>query len=143
LQDIRYAARTLSKNPVFAVVRGIDLALGIGANTAIFSVVENVLLRPRTLSSAGKPSANLEYLSAAGTARRNCPPGDYADWREQNASFLGDGRVRTTLAGVQFDRRRRAHSGVLGSYASAGLFPMLGIHLAAGHFFVPEGGSSG
>src|SRR5207248_385495 len=86
LQDIRYSFRTLSKNPGFAAVAVLTLALGIGANTAIFSVVENVLLRPLPYP---QPENLVQIWNTyqPQVPRAALSPGDYADWGEQNASF--------------------------------------------------------
>ncbi len=136
LQDIRYAARTLSKNPVFAAVAVLTLALGIGANTAIFSVVENVLLRPLPYPQPGN-LVELWNTYPPQVPRGGLSPGDYADWREQNSSFSEMGAYAQLSQGFNLTGEGEPQR-VLGCYASAGLFPMLGIHLAAGHFFVPE-----
>ncbi len=136
LQDIRYGIRTLGKNAGFTAVAVLTLALGIGANTAIFSVVENVLLRPLPYPQPG----NLvqiwnTYLPQA--PRAGLSPGDYADWRQQNASFSEMGGYAYISQGFNLTGEAEPQR-VLVSYASAGLFPLLGIQLAAGHYFVPE-----
>jgi putative ABC transport system permease protein len=135
-QDIRYGIRTLAKNPGFAAVAVMTLALGIGANTAIFSVVESVLLRPLPYP---QPESLVQiwntYLPQI--PQIGLSPGDYADWREQNVSFseMG-GYVRITqgfnLTGEGEPQR------VLTSYTTASLFPMLGARVVAGRWFVPE-----
>ena len=85
-QDIRYGIRTLAKNPGFTIVAVLTLALGIGANTAIFSVVQNVLLRPLPYP---EPDQLVEIFNTypPQVPRGGLSPGDYADWKQQNQSF--------------------------------------------------------
>jgi putative ABC transport system permease protein len=86
LQDLRYGLRTLRKSPSFTIVAIITLALGIGANTAIFSVVNAVLLRPlpyvepERLVAIGKTDARMPESDA-------CSYPDFFDWRERNQSL--------------------------------------------------------
>ena len=136
LQDIRYSIRTLSKNPGFTAVAVLTLALGIGANTAIFSVVENLLLRPLPYPQPGN-LVQIWNTYPPQVPRAALSPGDYADWRQQNASFSEMGGYAHISQGFNLTGEGEPQR-VLGSYASAGLFPLLGIHLAAGHYFVEE-----
>jgi putative ABC transport system permease protein len=126
----------LLKSPGFAAVAVLTLALGIGANTAIFSVVENVLLRPLPYP---QPESLVQIWNTypPQAPRAALSPGDYADWREQNASFSEMGGYAQISQGFNLTGEGEPQR-VLGSYASAGLFPMLAVHLAAGRYFVPE-----
>lgn len=136
LQDVRYSARTLCKHPGFAAVAVLTLALGIGANTAIFSVVENVLLRPLPYPHA-EDLVQIWNTYPPQAPRAPLSPGDYADWRQQNASFSEMGGYAQISQGFNLTGEGEPQR-VLGSYASAGLFPLLGIQLAAGHYFTVE-----
>src|SRR5258708_13041005 len=134
LRDIRYGVRSLARTPGFTAVAVLTLALGIGANTAIFSVVENVLLRPLPYP---QPENLVQIWNTyqPQVARAGLSPGDYADWREQNASFSEMGGYTQISQGFNLTGEGQPQR-VLGSYASASLFPMLGIKLAAGHYFL-------
>jgi putative ABC transport system permease protein len=136
LHDIRYSARTLLKSPGFAAVAVMTLALGIGANTAIFSVVENVLLRPLPYPQPGQ-LVQIWNTYPPQVPRGGLSPGDYADWREQNASFSAMGAYVQISQGFNLTEEGEPQR-VLVSYASAGLFPLLGTKLAAGRYFLPE-----
>src|SRR5215472_3395571 len=87
-QDVRFLVRMLAKNPGFTSIAVLTLALGIGAHTTIFSVIEAVLLRPLTYNNADR------LVSVASTWDRNgvttpysSSPPDFFDWRDQNRSF--------------------------------------------------------
>jgi putative ABC transport system permease protein len=135
VQDIRYGIRTLLKSSGFTVVAALTLALGIGANIAIFSMVQTVLLRPLPYP---RPDRLVEisnnYLPTA--PHLGLSPGDYADWRRQATTFSEMGAFDSIshgfnlIAGGQPER-------VQASYASASLFPMLGIHPVLGRSFLP------
>jgi putative ABC transport system permease protein len=135
-QDIRYALRSMTNNPGFTAVAVLTLALGIGANTAIFSVVENLLLRPLPYP---QPERLVEIWNTypPQVPKAGLSPGDYADWRRENASFSEMGAYATNSQGFNLsgdgDPQR-----VAAGYADSRLFPMLGIHAAAGRVFVPE-----
>jgi len=136
LQDIRYGVRTLAKNPGFTIVAVLTLALGIGANTAIFSVVESLLLR-------SLPYPHPEQLVQIwNTYPPQVPkgaltPGDYADWRRQNASFSEMGAYARNSQGFNLSGEGEPQR-IEAGYADSGLFPMLGVHPAAGRAFLPE-----
>jgi len=130
-QDIRYALLNLARHPAFAIVAGLTLALGIGANTAIYSVVDAVLLRPL-------PWPDNDRLVIIYGARGDQRTGgvaylDYKDWREQSKSFDELSVIRgqsVNLTGGETPER------VTGSFVTANLFRQLGASPMQGRLFL-------
>ena len=87
LQDLRFGARSLSRSPGFAAVALATLALGIGANTAIFSVVDAVLLRPLPFPSADRLVAVVQTMPSRGIRGNGASYLNYEDWRSRARSF--------------------------------------------------------
>jgi putative ABC transport system permease protein len=85
IKDIRYGVRSLLKRPGFTVVAIVTLALGIGANTAIFSVVNAVVLRPLPYAEPERLMTLWETMP--GSDQRSVAPGNFVDWRAQNKTF--------------------------------------------------------
>ena len=86
-QDVRYAIRNLLRQPGFAATAILTLALGIGATTAIFSVVNGVVLRPLPYEGADRIVALGNFFPKTGVRARNVSAPDFRDWRDQNRSF--------------------------------------------------------
>src|SRR5436190_2200927 len=89
LQDLRYAIRTLIHNPGFACVAVLALALGIGANTSIFTVVNSVLLQPLRFSKSEQLMVIRDRNLKAGFPQFSLSPGNYLGYRDNNHSFSG------------------------------------------------------
>jgi predicted permease len=125
LQDLRYGARMLRKNPGFTAIAVLTLALGIGANTAIFSVVDAVLLRPLPYNQPDRLVILSESSSPNDLATRSAvAPGNYLDWRDQNRVFAQV--VAADYPGFSLTGGDRAEH-VLGASISAGALGMLGL----------------
>src|SRR5712664_3012500 len=135
-QDIRYGIRTLAKNPGFTVVAVLTLALGIGANTAIFSVVQNVLLRPLPYPEPDK-LVEIWNTYPPQVPRAGLSPGDYADWCKQASSFSEMGGYAEISQGFNLTGEGEPQR-VQAGYASSSLLPMLGVRAVAGRLFTPE-----
>ncbi|HEX8775383.1 MAG TPA: ABC transporter permease [Pyrinomonadaceae bacterium] len=138
LQDIRYGLRVLLKQPGFTLVAIVALALGIGANTAIFSVVNAVLLRPLSFKEPERLVAVWEtnnQLSADMRNRNEVAPGNFLDWREQNQVFEQLAALvyaNANLSGV--DEPERIQSMLV----TTNLFQALGVQPLMGRAFLPE-----
>jgi len=87
LQDLRYGIRTLAKNPGFTIVAVLTLALGIGANTAIFSVVDAVLLRPLPYPQSERLFVVYQTLPQDPAQNTGVSYPNYLDWTQQNQAF--------------------------------------------------------
>jgi len=132
LQDLRYAFRLLTKSPGFAAIAIVTLGLGIGANTAIFTVVNAVLLRPlgfRDPSRLVIVAERTDYPTIS-TSYQN-----YVDWRDQSHSFEGFEATRLgtiTLTGAGEPERLNVRM------ATAPLFSLVGVNAILGRTFLPE-----
>ncbi len=132
LHDLRYALRMQLKNPGFTIVAVIALALGIGANTAIFSVVNTVLLRPLPYKDPGRLVMVWEDASKHGYPRDTPAAANYVDWRDQSQVFEGMSAIADesfNLTGAGDPERLE------GRRVSASLFPMLGVEPQIGRVF--------
>ena len=133
IQDLRYGTRTLLKSPGFTAVAVLTLALGIGANTAIFSVVDTLLLRPLPLKDPGRLVLVRDTQPGVDNAPASYP--EYLDWKERSKTFEALGAFFNTT----FSLTGKGEPEELPALRiSAGLFPMLGLFPAQGRGFRPE-----
>ena len=138
IQDLRYGIRMLARSPGFTVVAVITLALGIGANTAIFSVVNTVFLRPLPYPDADR----LVVINESSKPMLEGPVSypNFLDWQAQNqvfehmAAFQGEA---LTLVGVKVPESMPSLN------VSADFFPTLGVNLIYGRSFLPSEDKAG
>ncbi len=132
-QDVRYGARMLLKNPGVSAIAVITLALGIGANTAIFSVVNAVMLNPLPYKDPDRLVSLWENVPTHG--RWRAAPANFLDWKKQNTVFeemAAFGASSMTLTGDGEPEQ------LLGTRASAGYFAVVGVEPVVGRAFLPE-----
>ena len=133
-QDLRYGLRMLAKNPGFTAVAVVTLALGIGANTAIFSVVNAVLLRPLPFSDPSHLIALGEGIPGMGYPKMGFSAPDFAIFMREQRSFSALGAFRDEHVDLssQGEPERMTAARV-----SASLFPMLEAKPMLGRTFAP------
>jgi predicted permease len=134
LRDVRYAFRVLLKSPRFTATAILVLALGIGANSAMFTLVYSVLLRPLPYQEPGRLAVIMGSSEKAGGSF-SLPPADYLDFRDRNRSF-------DAVAAAEVWSPSLTGSGdpeeLPGLHASASLFQVLGVQAALGRAFIAE-----
>lgn len=131
-QDLRYAVRQLRKSPGFTAVAVLTLALGVGANTAIFTVIESVVLRPLPFASPDR----LVWLNGKfpQSDEAAVSPPDFLDYRKSNRTFehLAAYGYRTNPSNLSSEKPEQ----VLTTFASSGAFQTLGIQPILGRDFI-------
>src|SRR5580765_1154073 len=140
LQDTRYAFRMLRKNPGFTAVAVLTLALGIGANTAIFSVVYAVLLKPLPYTNPDQLFTAFQANPQQGIAETGCSYPNFEEWRAQNHVF-------SEMAGILAHQLTLTGSGepsvVNTSVVTPELFALLDVKPLAGRIFFSQDGKQG
>ena len=138
-RDIREALRLLRANPGFAAVIVLTLALGIGVNTTIFSVLYGVLLRPLQYAHPSELVVLWEANQSLGQTRADVSGATYLDWRDRSKTFTGIGAYRYrgfTLTGTGADND--APERITTVDVSPALFTVLGVPAAMGRTFTAE-----
>lgn len=138
LRDLRYGARSLLRKPLFSAVVVTVLSLGIGANTAIFTVVYAVLLRPLPYDD---PERILMITETDGSGGQTwVAPADYIDWEQQSQSYEAIAAMRwwsANLSGGSEPER------IQGALVTTSIFQVLGVQPILGRSFLPEEGREG
>jgi predicted permease len=134
IKDVRYGVRMLTKNPGVTLVAVITLALGIGANTAIFSGVNAFLMRPLNVPNAGELIRPLELTDDRGFADEMSYP-DYLDYSAQATSFTGLASEDLISVAVDADNQSDV---IWGQVVSANYFDVLQVKPILGRTFLPE-----
>src|SRR5437016_3602765 len=141
IQDLRYGLRMLAKNPGFTAVAVLTLALGIGANTTIFSVISEILLRKPSV----KDPDSLMMVSSKNTIRgwdlQQVSAPDFESWRLENRAFEDIAAAATDLP-FALSTAGEAES-VLGDRVATNYFSVVGRAPALGRAFLPSDGQAG
>jgi len=136
-RDVRYGARTLHHSPGFSAMAVLVMALGIGASTALFTIVENVLLRPLPFRDPSQLVMVYEHFREGDSPYNVVSPGDFRDWRGQTHGFEEMAAWHWygfTLSGEHSELPEKVHA--VGG--SSNLFSLLGVPLAVGRTFTAE-----
>ncbi|MEY2538377.1 MAG: hypothetical protein QOG67_2117 [Verrucomicrobiota bacterium] len=132
MQEIRFAIRRLAKSPAFVVIAVVTLALAIGANTAVLSLVNALLIRPLPYRAPQQLVLLLQHFKTQNLERIPVSPGEFVDYENRNHSFerLGAfGYTSLNLAGSDKPER------IPGALVTAGVLPLLGVAPVQGRFF--------
>jgi putative ABC transport system permease protein len=132
IQDIGYALRLLRKNPGFTIIAVLTLALGLGANMAIFTMINAALLRPFNYQNPDQLVRVFETYQPDGIG--TVAPANFVDWRTQNDIFAGVAAYRTGSRNIQAGEMPEHVTCIT---ASANLFALLGISARLGRTFAP------
>jgi predicted permease len=138
-RDLRYAVRTMGKSPLFVLVVVLTLALGIGANTTVFTVINTLILNPLPVRDASTLAA-IGAAKADNAGKSNAPlPLSYADLRD----YQNENGVFESLAGYASPRpltlqTGTASEGMFGELVTGNYFSTLGLSPVKGRFFLPE-----
>jgi len=135
LDDIRYGLRQLRRNPGFATVAVLTLALGIGANTSIFSVVNAILLRPLQYPEADRLVVLWEQNSHRGWFQNVVSGANFLDWKRQNLVFADMAAFAPASFNLAGGSRPEE---VAGERVTTNLFSVLGVRALHGRLFLPE-----
>jgi predicted permease len=133
--DVKYALRALARAPGFAIVAILTLALGAGANSGIFSVLNSVVLRPLAYAAPGELVRVYSAFPGIGFDKFWISPPEYFELRERNKSFVSMGGYRTGTTSVGGDE---APMRVTSAVATADLFTTLGVQPRLGRAFTEE-----
>jgi putative ABC transport system permease protein len=135
LRDLRFGIRMLGKSPGFTVLAVLSLALGIGANTAIFSLVDAVLIRPLPYHQADRLMMVWGDASSIGFPRNDMSPADYYDVKTRNHLF--DGVAAIGWRSFNFTGEGEPEK-IYAQAVSEDLFPLLGVNPLLGRAFLPD-----
>jgi putative ABC transport system permease protein len=133
--DLRYGLRLLRRSPGFTAVAVGALSLGIGANTAIFSTVNAVLIRPLPFSDPDRLVMVWEENRPAGFPTATPAPGNFMDWKQRNRVFTGMAATRGASANLTLDGPPEQ---VMGRATTANFFDVLGVQPATGRVFTED-----